>query len=182
MPRPDLNALGVQYRRIPVLTIGKDIYCDSRLILQKLEDRFPEGALGLEDPEGRAIEKLLEKWTTDGGVFDRVAQLIPPDTPLTADPKFIKDRESMTGQSWKRANILKGRAEATVHVQHAFELLETTLLADGRNWLLKTKMPTLADIHGMHNTSVNIVASPNIGKLSHSLVATRLGKRNDGGS
>lgn len=78
MPRPDLNALGVQYRRIPILTIGKDIYCDSRLILQKLEERFSEGRLGLEDPDGRALEKLLEKWTTDGGVFARVAQLIPP--------------------------------------------------------------------------------------------------------
>lgn len=68
----------------------------------------------------------------------------------------------MNGQRWKKANILNGRAEATVHVKQAFELLETTLFADGRNWLLKTKQPTLADIHGMHNTSVNRVASPDL--------------------
>ena len=42
LPRPDLaDRLGVTYRRIPVLAIGKDVYCDSSLIASVLERRFP---------------------------------------------------------------------------------------------------------------------------------------------
>lgn len=41
MPRPDLTALGVGYRRIPVVAIGRDIYHDTRLVLRKLEVLFP---------------------------------------------------------------------------------------------------------------------------------------------
>ena len=32
LPRKDLEALGITYRRIPVFAIGKDVYCDSSLI------------------------------------------------------------------------------------------------------------------------------------------------------
>jgi glutathione S-transferase len=151
MPRPDLAALGVQYRRIPVLAIGKDVYCDTRLILQKLEELFPQGALGAQDADGKALERLLEIWSTDGGVFARAVQLIPPDSPLTSDPKFRKDREDFGGgRSWARENILRGRPEAMVHMKQAFELIETTLLADGRAWIRKMTEPTLADIQGSY--------------------------------
>jgi glutathione S-transferase len=38
-PKPDLTALTGGYRRAPVLQIGADIYCDTRLILRELERR-----------------------------------------------------------------------------------------------------------------------------------------------
>ncbi len=41
------------------------------------------------------------------------------------------------------------RPEALVEIRGAFELLEMTLLADGRDWILKTENPSLADIEGM---------------------------------
>ena len=97
LPREDLNALGVKYRRIPVLSIGRDVYCDTRLILQKLEERFSDGALGASQPDQKAIEKLLEIWCVDGGVFDRAAQSFPTELPIMKDQKFIKDREDYTG-------------------------------------------------------------------------------------
>jgi glutathione S-transferase len=77
MPRPDLEALNVAYRRIPLLSIGKDIFCDTRLILRKLESLFPSGALGAEDPDQKAIQKLLERYTGDAGIFVSAAALIP---------------------------------------------------------------------------------------------------------
>ena len=41
LPRPDLaDRLGVTYRLIPVLAIGKDVYCDSSLIASVLERTF----------------------------------------------------------------------------------------------------------------------------------------------
>ncbi|EFW16237.1 hypothetical protein D8B26_006065 [Coccidioides posadasii str. Silveira] len=150
MPRPDLAALGVQYRRIPVLMIGKDIFCDSRLIIQKLEERFPAGKLGADDGDGKAIEKLIDIWTTDGGVFGRAAQLIPMNTPLTSDPKFIADRlEFSNRKPLSNDSQSNPRGEGMVHAKQAFDIMETTLLADGRDWILKTGKPTLADIQGV---------------------------------
>lgn len=148
LPREDINALGVKYRRIPIMSIGRDVYCDTRLIIQKLEDRFPNGALGSSQPDQKAIERLLESWTIDGGVFVRMAQAIPPEMPLMKDSKFTKDREDYTGTSWSQESVKSRRPEALAHIRAAFETLETGLLADGREWILKTEKPSLADIEG----------------------------------
>ena len=41
-PRPQLSELlGIDYRRIPVLAIGNDAYCDTAIIGTVLERRFP---------------------------------------------------------------------------------------------------------------------------------------------
>ena len=44
-PRAELEALAGGYRKIPVLQIGADIYCDTSRILLELEQRFPEPSL-----------------------------------------------------------------------------------------------------------------------------------------
>jgi len=131
------------------MTIGRDVYCDTRLILHKLEQRFPDGALGAKEPDKKGLEKLLEKWTIDGGVFNRSAQLIPTDMPLLKDPKFTKDREDFSGRSWDSKDMAKLRPEAVAHIREAFAFMETTLLADGRDWILKTEKPSLADIEAI---------------------------------
>ena len=147
LPRPDINALGVAYRRIPVMAIGSDVYCDTRLIIQKLEKLFPDGALGATEPEGKALELLLGKWTGNE-VFTRAGQSLPSGLPLLKDPKFQADRNEYSGQSWDKKAREAMRPEALVHIREGFSLLETTLLADGRDWILKTEKPSLADIEG----------------------------------
>ncbi|KAL2043980.1 hypothetical protein N7G274_003500 [Stereocaulon virgatum] len=149
LPREDINALGVKYRRIPIMSIGRDIYCDTRLILQKLEEKFPHGALGASQPEQKAIEKLLESWTVDGGMFIRAAQTIPLEMPLLKDPKFTKDREDYSGRSWSQQDVKNLQPEGITHVRDGFEFLEKWLLADGRQWILKTEKPSLADIEAI---------------------------------
>ena len=130
------------------MSIGRDIYCDTRLILEKLEARFPDGALGASQPDQKAIETLLQRWCIDGGVFLRAAQLIPPEMPLLKDPKFVKDREDYTGRSWEQSAVAAMRPEAIAQMRNDFEFLEKGLLADGREWILKTTKPSLADIEG----------------------------------
>ncbi|KAL8956306.1 MAG: hypothetical protein Q9183_006341 [Haloplaca sp. 2 TL-2023] len=149
LPREDINALGIKYRRIPLMAIGRDVYCDTRLILQKLEERFPSGTLGASLPDQKALEGLLAKWTIDGGVFARAAQLIPPEMPLLNDPKFAKDREEFMGRSWQKEDIAKARPEAIAHMRGFFDFLENTILADGRSWVLNTPEPMLADIEAI---------------------------------
>ncbi|KAL8806925.1 MAG: hypothetical protein Q9182_001054 [Xanthomendoza sp. 2 TL-2023] len=149
LPRGDLSALGVKYRRIPVLSMGRDIYCDTRLILEKLEKKFPSGALGASQPDQKAVEKLLEKWIIDGGIFSRTSQVLPLEMPLFSDPNFVKDREDYIGRSFTKEDYVKGRPEALAHLREAFQLLESTLLADGRNWVLNTPKVSLADIEAI---------------------------------
>ena len=42
MPKPDLIPLTGGYRRIPVMQIGADVFCDSQVILAEIERRHPE--------------------------------------------------------------------------------------------------------------------------------------------
>jgi glutathione S-transferase len=53
-PRPELRKLTGANRRIPVLQIGADVFCDSNLILRVLDQLFPEPSL-------RAEEDLLTR-------------------------------------------------------------------------------------------------------------------------
>ena len=152
LPRPDVVVIGTSYRRIPIVAIGRDIYNDTRLILSKLEILYPSHKrISTSDPEKQALERLLENWAVDGGLFVRASQLLPSSLPLLKDPKFTKDREDYTGRSWTKENMDRGRPEALVEIRRAFELLETTLLADGRDWILGTEGPGLGDIEGEFN-------------------------------
>lgn len=148
LPRPDVKALGVNYRRIPILAIGRDVYCDTRLILLKLERMFTGSTLSASEADQEGIQRLLQMWSIDSGLFVRGGQLIPVELPLLRDPKFTKDREDFSGRSWAKEQVIARRPEALAHMRSSFTFLETTLLADGRAWILKTDKPTLADIEG----------------------------------
>jgi len=148
LPRPDLEALNVNYRRVPLLSIGRDMYLDSRLILRKLEAAFPSGALGGTTPDQRALQQLLERWTVDGGFIQRAVQLTPLDTALLNQEAFRKDRESMGFRGYSVDALSKGRSEAVAMMRECFAIMETTLLADGRDWVFGGPSPSLGDIEG----------------------------------
>src|ERR1700741_26900 len=60
VPKPDLMPLTGGYRRTPVLQVGADIYCDTRLILADPGRRQPHPALF--PPSHRALAKAIEYW------------------------------------------------------------------------------------------------------------------------
>ncbi|KAI1761638.1 hypothetical protein GGR53DRAFT_19945 [Hypoxylon sp. FL1150] len=163
LPRPDLKEkLGIAYRRIPLLSIGRDVYADTRLIIAKLEHLYPASAAhpGISspasNPEHRLMEALLSRVVTDGGVFMRSAQLLPPQLLLDRGSQFIRDRADLMGvdmsgkgdeaSPFSAGSMASKRPEAAAELQQVFELLETTVLADGRDWLLGTRGPALADL------------------------------------
>jgi glutathione S-transferase len=59
VPKPDLMPLTGGYRRTPVMQLGADIYCDTLLILRKIEALHPEptlypgGSKGTKSPTGQ---------------------------------------------------------------------------------------------------------------------------------
>ncbi|TLD12318.1 uncharacterized protein PgNI_03344 [Pyricularia grisea] len=149
MPRPDLSEeLGISYRRIPVLSIGRDVYLDTRLILSKLEESHPSvPKLGASEPQSKGVQRLLAALTLDTGIFFAAMGLLPRDLPALKDPNFQKDRASFIKE--KPMGGWLSRADAVNKIRDAMELLETTLLADGRDWILQTEKPSLADIEAI---------------------------------
>jgi glutathione S-transferase len=148
MPRPDLELIDVGYRKIPIMAIGKDIYIDSRLIISKLETLYPDSTLTPATSAEAGIRKLFESWTIDGGIFANAVTLMPYWTktgPLSSKA-FVDDREKLAGRRMTAENMEAGRPGGAQHIQQAFDLLENTFLANGRDWVLGTQGPSLADI------------------------------------
>lgn len=148
-PRPDLGALGVNYRRIPVLSIGRDIYCDTLLIMETLERLYPPSdkhpQISSRNPTEYALETLFEKWT-DVVVFKPAAAAIPTDMDLMKDPGFQKDREELWGRPWTKEAQEELRPAGLANLRADFDFLEKCL-EDGRKWLLGDEGPMLVDVH-----------------------------------
>lgn len=145
-PRPDLYALGVKYRRIPVMSIGRDIYCDTVIMFEKLQEMFPDDHVSASNGYDRAMEKLLEKWT-DVVVFKYAAAAIPTDMEIMKNKDFVKDRTELWGRDWQKNHQDKLRPDAIVALRNNFDFIEQMVLADGRKWVLGGDNPGLADIH-----------------------------------
>jgi glutathione S-transferase len=60
MPKPDVVALTGGYRKTPVLQIGADIYCDTALIADVIEQRAPQPSLYPSGTEGAT--RILAQW------------------------------------------------------------------------------------------------------------------------
>lgn len=98
LPRPELSeTMGITYRRIPILAIGRDIYADTSLIASTLERRYPAssgyGSLFPRRKDGGPSDtgmiKTLVMYYFDRTIFPLAATSIPfqklPET-------FLKDR------------------------------------------------------------------------------------------
>ncbi|KFA66436.1 hypothetical protein S40285_09896 [Stachybotrys chlorohalonatus IBT 40285] len=150
MPRPDVARLGISYRRIPVMTVGRDVYLDTRLQLPKLEALHPSLAkLGAESADQQALQHLLSTMIIDGGVFESAVQLLPTDLPLLQSEAYYKDRSDYIGAKLSPDSMQKRRPEALTKIASSFKFLEATLLSDGRDWILSTESPSLADIEAV---------------------------------
>ena len=60
LPKPDVVALTGGYRRTPFLQIGADVYCDTALIAEVLDQLRPAPAL-IPEP-GQALARILGQW------------------------------------------------------------------------------------------------------------------------
>ncbi|KAJ7179147.1 hypothetical protein C8R46DRAFT_1211747 [Mycena filopes] len=150
LPRPEItDLLGLAYRRIPLLAIGNDIYCDTSLIASALERRFPatrgygtifpnrkHGA----DADTGLIKAFAKHWA-DTVLFPFAPLLLPWEK---FPPAFIKDRSTLSGPI-NVEGIVASRGKVLSALAVHLSLVEEQL-ADGREWLFDTELPSLADI------------------------------------
>ena len=122
-PKPALTPLTGGYRRIPVMQLGADIYCDTALIVRVLERRAPAPS-ALPAAQAGAIA-LLEDWA-DHRLF---MQVVPPVVAHLADelpPAFFTDREAMA-PSFTRAALLAAAPHALAQARVSLDRLEAQL-------------------------------------------------------
>lgn len=140
MPKPNLVPLTGGYRRTPVMQIGADIFCDTHLILRKIEALNPNPSLYPDNSEGlvTALMWWTDKaiwWPVLGVLADTLGEKIPAD--------FAVERKAfgfpLLGEDvapYLYRHLQQGAAHLTCL---------TAMLADGRVFLLGSE-PSAADL------------------------------------
>ncbi|KAF5321045.1 hypothetical protein D9619_000278 [Psilocybe cf. subviscida] len=160
LPRPEISDhLGIAYRRVPVLAIGNDVYCDTSAITATLERRFPEAqgygtlfpsiaisgdgenAANSNPKKDTGLIKAFVKYYIEATLVPILAGLI---TWSGVPEEYLKDRADFRGAP---VNIEAATAAAPLRasaLSSHLSLVEEQL-ADGREYLFGTTGPSLAD-------------------------------------
>jgi glutathione S-transferase len=145
MPKPQLLPLTGGYRRIPVLQIGADVYCDSQVIVRVLERLHPDPTLYPGGSEGicHAVSLWADRlffFSTTVVLFDLIGAHVPKE--------FIEDRTKLMGGRGNFADLPKQAPFARSQCRAFADFLEAQL-ADGRPFLLGDSF-SLADAACYH--------------------------------
>jgi glutathione S-transferase len=149
MPKDDVVALTGGYRKTPILQIGADIYCDTALIADVVEELHPTPTLYPEDTGAEA--RILAQWADSTLFWTAIPYVMQPaglrDLFANALPEhlqaFAADRKAFRGNA-PRMPV----AEATGSMHVYLERVEG-MLTDGRPYLLGA-VPTIADFSSYH--------------------------------
>lgn len=155
MPKPELVALTGGYRKIPVLQIGADIYCDTQIIIRELERRFPSPSI--HNGAGKGMDWGFAMWADRIFFQAAVAIIFGGETPI-ADDAFIKDREKLTGRPFDIAAMKMAAPMMAEQFRAQLGWLEDQL-DDGRPFLLGAS-PGLADASACYNLAFMRWTSP----------------------
>ncbi len=160
MPKPDLIALTGGNRKTPMLQIGADIYCDTALICDVLEQLQPEPTLY--PPHQKGMSRIVAQWADNQLFWSAMSHSLRPEgaaqllatQPIDVAKVFAQDRAGMrvavprvgakdaagACQSYLRrlANMLE---------EHAFLLGEHPCLADFAAyhplWFIRVQTPVM---------------------------------------
>jgi glutathione S-transferase len=144
MPKPDYTELTGGYRRTPMMQIGADIYCDSKLCAQVLERLYPQPSLF----QGSDVATVwgLSRWAETGFLM---AVLVHFATGGVFDEAFLADRKKMV-PSLDLEQVKRIAPAKLLQLAQNLARIEAQL-ADGRAFLFGAA-PTLADLAAYHTT------------------------------
>ena len=147
MPKPELLPLTGAYRKIPVMQIGADVYCDSQCIVRELERRHPAPTV---HPGGSEATSWAFAFWSDRVLFQAAVGVIFGQMADQVPKEFIEDRSKLMGT---------GQRFDTTAMKAAVPLLKESLraqldwldaqLGDGRAFLTGAA-PGLADFTSYH--------------------------------
>lgn len=148
MPKPNLQALTGGYRRIPVLQIGADIYCDTALIADVLDQIAPTPTLYPDGADG--VARVIAQWA-DAQLFTTamaynfqpaaIANIFPNHT-AEQIKAFADDRAQMRGGA-PRMHV----SDAAPSYREYLRRIESML---GRHDFVAGARPNIADFACYH--------------------------------
>lgn len=149
MPKPDVLALTGGYRRTPLLQIGADIYCDTALICDVLEQRQPSPSLYPQGSNGevRIVAQWADStlfWAAMGYSFSPMgaAYMFKDEAPETAKA-FAEDRAKMRGGASRMP-----AADATSAYRSYLRRIAS--MVDNQSYVMG-EQPSLADFSCYHS-------------------------------
>jgi glutathione S-transferase len=145
MPKPHLVPLTGGYRRIPVLQIGADVYCDSQLIGRVLERLHPTSSAFPAGSEG--ICQALGFWA-DRSVFLAAVPVVFGKVGDAVPKEFIEDRTKLMGGALDFKVLMRSAPLGSEQLRAHAQLIDLQL-ADGRPFLLGDR-PSFADAAAYH--------------------------------
>ena len=123
MPKPKLVPLTGGYRRIPVLQIGADVWCDTGIILRKIDELKPEptlypgGLTAAADTMNQWADRRMF-WSTTPVVFEKLGASVPKE--------FIEDRSKMM-QGANFNELMRAAPDARNQLRAFLEILDRQL-------------------------------------------------------
>lgn len=146
LPKPDYLALTGGYRRTPSLQSGADVYCDTALIVEELDRRWPLPSLF--PPPGPGLHRIVERWA-ESALFWPCALAVTGANADALPSSFHADRAAMRGRAPPTPDQVRAagtRAEARIapELRCVEQLLEA-----GHPYLLGAE-PGVADLAVYH--------------------------------
>ncbi len=147
-PKPGLTALTGGYRRIPVMQIGADIYCDTRCILRELERRHPHPTVFPAASAGRA--EMLAGWA-DHHLFADALGLVFGLHGDRFPPELHADRARFTAGKYDRWDSLRMKARVPdLRAQFAIHLAWLEQALSGSSPFIAGTALSVADLAAYH--------------------------------
>jgi glutathione S-transferase len=145
-PKPDLTPLTGGYRRTPVLQIGADIYCDTRLVLRQLERLQPLPTLF---PAGyTALANAIAYWA-ENQLFRPLSLYVSGSNLDVLPPDLQADRSRMRGLPIPDAETVRRAAKRSAPAVRVQIAAVDDMLSDGREWIAGP-VTTVADFAVYH--------------------------------
>lgn len=137
LPRPIMKDLGITYRRIPVNSIGKDVYCDNRIFLEAVQSIFPDRALP-RTPADAAYEQFGYRsfWVA-----------LPIVNASLITPALAKDREKLFAV-FSREDFATLKPNGLAEMKCLLDVVENEFLSHGKPWIAGDRCG-VADIHAI---------------------------------
>ena len=145
MPKPALTALTGGYRRIPVLQIGADIYCDTALIAAHIDKIHPARPILPQDGAGRHV--AIGAWA-ERAIFWPAARLTIAMLADELPMEFHADRAAMWGVQPSIERMRKAAPRYAEQLRALLPMVDSML--DGGHPFLLGAAPGYADFAVYH--------------------------------
>lgn len=178
-PKPDLVALTGGYRKVPVLQIGADVYCDTRLIAEVLDAVQPQPSLSARSGH---FDEIVANWVDTllfgravGYTFGALADLLPD--------ALLEDRAALRGAPLDREALKRALPLATQELHTHIAWLDTALR--GPHSFINGETPGNGDftlyatLWFLANGRFDFNAHPSVQSWMNRMIAIGHGQRQD---